>query len=210
LKHENVKAGSNFNPQENVHLGLPSREYMKRPEKEWPQTSMGDNVTIRSGTIIYCDVSIGDDFQSGHNVIIREKTRIKDRVLVGTNTIIEGRTVIGNDVSIQSSVYIPLDTIIEDRVFIGPCAVLTNDKYPIRKKRPLKGPTIRKGASIGANSTILPGIVIGEGAMVAAGAVVTKDVPGWKMAIGVPARIVDLPDDLKTMNLIGEGGGRED
>ncbi len=203
MKHKNVKAGSNFNHPENVHLGLPSREYMKRPEEEWPRTSMGDNVTIRDGTIIYCGVSIGDDFQSGHNVIIREKTRIKDRVLVGTNTIIEGRTVIGNDVSIQSSVYIPLDTIIEDRVFIGPCAVLTNDKYPIRKKRPLKGPTIRKGASIGANSTILPGIEIGEGAMVAAGAVVTKDVPGWKMAIGVPAKIVDLPDDLKTMNLIG-------
>lgn len=204
MRCKNVKVGSNFNPQEGIYLGLASREYVKRPENEWPPTIIGDNATIRRGTVIYCDVSIGDNFQSGHNVLIREKTHIKNCVLVGTNTIIEGSTRIGNNVSIQSSVYIPLNTVIEDRVFIGPCAVLTNDKYPIRQKGSLKGPTIRKGASIGANCTILPGIEIGEGAMIAAGAVVTKDVPEWKMAVGVPAKISDLPDDLKTANLIGD------
>jgi acetyltransferase-like isoleucine patch superfamily enzyme len=59
---------------------------------------------------------------------------------------------------------------------------------------------IRKSASIGANSTILPGIEIGEGAMVAAGALVTKDVPAWKLAIGAPAKIVELPASLKERN----------
>ena len=94
------------------------------------------------------------------------------------------------------------ETVIEDHVFIGPCAVLTNDKYPIRNKSELKGPILRKGASIGANSTILPGVEIGEGAMVAAGALVTRDVPDWKLAIGFPAKFKDIPEDLKTLNNI--------
>ena len=64
------------------------------------------------------------------------------------------------------------------------------------------GPVLRKGASIGANATILPGVEIGEGAMVAAGALVTHDVPAWKLAIGFPAKIEDLPDDLKQLNSI--------
>jgi len=109
---------------------------------------------------------------------------------------------VGSNVSIQGNVYIPTNTTIEDNVFIGPCAVLANDKYPVRKKYDLKGPILRKGASIGANSTILPGIEIGEGAMVAAGALVTKDVQAWKLAIGTPAKIVEMPDDFKVLNII--------
>ena len=80
--------------------------------------------------------------------------------------------------------------------------MLTNDKYPIRKDYELRGPTLSKGASIGANAVILPGVKIGEGAIVAAGACVTRDVPDWKLAIGFPAEIKDLPDDLRTMNAI--------
>lgn len=114
--------------------------------------------------------------------------------------VIDGNTSIGNNVSIQTNAYIPTNTNIDDNVFIGPLAVPTNDKYPIRKHFELTGPILRKGASIGANSTILPGIEIGEGAMVAAGAVVTKNVPPWKLAIGSPAKIMDMPDDLMNLN----------
>ncbi len=123
-------------------------------------------------------------------------------MLIGTNSVIDGGTTIGDHVSIQSNVYIPTNTIIEDNVFLGPCASLANDKYPIRVKYDLKGPVLRKGASVGANATLLPGIEIGEGAMVAAGAVVTKDVPAWKLAIGSPARIKELPEALLTLNRI--------
>jgi acetyltransferase-like isoleucine patch superfamily enzyme len=87
-------------------------------------------------------------------------------------------------------------------VFIAPCVVFTNDKYPIRKKCKLKGAMVGWGASIGANSTILPNIKIGEGAMVAAGAVVTKDVPPWRLAIGNPAMITDLPMGTRKPNRI--------
>jgi acetyltransferase-like isoleucine patch superfamily enzyme len=163
---------------------------------------VGDNAVIRSHSVIYRNVVIGNNLRTGHGVLIREGTRIGDDVLIGTGTVIDGHTSIGSHVSIQSRAYIPTNTVIEDYVFIGPCAVLTNDKYPVRKDYELRGPTLSKGASIGANAVILPGVKIGEGAMVAAGACVTRDVPDWKLAIGFPAEVRDLPDDLKVMNAI--------
>ena len=66
----------------------------------------------------------------------------------------------------------------------------------------LRGPVLRKGASLGANTTILPGVEVGEGAMVAAGALVTKDMPAWKLAIGCPAKFVELPESLRSLNRI--------
>ena len=195
---------------ESVILGYPdgsildeiASKNMKIEDYEYIGTVIMDNAIIRPNSIIYCKVTIGNNLRTGHNILIRENTTIGDKVLIGTNTIIDGNTTIGSNVSIQGNVYIPTNTTIEDNVFIGPCAVLANDKYPIRKKHDLKGPVIRKGASIGANSTILPGIEIGEGAMVAAGALVTKDVPPWKLAIGTPVRVIDMPEDLKVLNMI--------
>jgi acetyltransferase-like isoleucine patch superfamily enzyme len=181
---------------EPVTLGFPSRENLSR--KGFRGTTIGKNALLRSGTIIYCDVSIGNDFQTGHNVVIRESTRIGERVAIGTATVIEGHTTIGDDVRLQSMVYIPTETHIGNHVFIGPNSVLTNDRYPPRNIGGLKGPTVRDGAAIGANVTILPGICIGEGALVAAGAVVTRDVPDRMLAIGSPARFKDLPAKLCT------------
>jgi acetyltransferase-like isoleucine patch superfamily enzyme len=180
---------------ENITIGVKYKIRSKPP-------IIGKNALIRSNSIIYNDVEIGKNFKTGHGITIREKTTIGDNVLIGTNSIIEGHSSIGNDVSIQSNVYIPTNTIIEDYVFIGPCACFTNDKYPIRVDFDLKGPVIRRGASIGANSTFLSNIEIGEGAMVAAGAIVTMDVPEYFLAIGAPARIKPLPKHLKKLNKI--------
>ena len=141
---------------ENVTIGLKYKMRSKPP-------IIGKNALIRSNSIVYNDVEIGNNFKTGHGVTIREKTTIGNDVLVGTNTVIEGHCTIGNNVSIQSNVYIPTNTIIEDYVFIGPCACFTNDKYPIRVDFNLKGPVIKRGASIGANSTFLSNIEIGEG-----------------------------------------------
>jgi acetyltransferase-like isoleucine patch superfamily enzyme len=163
---------------------------------------IGKNAVIRSNSVIYDDTEIGDNFKTGHGVVIRENTKIGDNALIGTNSIIEGHCTLGNNISIQSNVYIPTNTIIEDYVFMGPCVCITNDKYPIRIDFDLKGPVIRRGASIGANSTFLSGIEVGEGAMVAAGAIVTHDIPPYYLAIGAPARIKPLPDKLKTLNKI--------
>jgi acetyltransferase-like isoleucine patch superfamily enzyme len=176
---------------EPVTLGFPSREKMGRTG--FTGTIIGKDAVLRPGTILYCDVIIGDRFQSGHNVIVRERTRIGDRVSIGTATIVEGTTTIGSDVNLQSMVYIPRHTTIGDHVFIGPNAVLTNDRYPPSGIGGLKGPVIRDNAAVGAHATILPGVCIGEGALVAAGAIVTRDVPAEKLAIGAPARIRELP-----------------
>jgi acetyltransferase-like isoleucine patch superfamily enzyme len=177
---------------EPVIIGFPSRENIGKIG--FMGSTIGHNAVLRSGTIIYCDVIIGDNFQSGHNTLIREKTCIGDRTAIGTATVIDGNTRIGNDVSLQSMVYIPTDTTIGDHVFIGPNAVLTNDRYP--PSGCLKGPIIKTGAAIGANTTILPGVCIGEGAFVAAGSIVTRDVPDHMMAIGSPARIKELPKEM--------------
>lgn len=183
------KVGKNSKIMGNVVIGFPKEEYIGLEDFEG--AVIGEGAIIRTNTVIYCEVRIGKNFRTGHNVVIRERTVIGDDVLVGTNTIIDGETKIGNRVKIQSNVYIPRRTIIENDVFIGPNAVLTNDKYPPSPN--LKGPIIKRGARIGANCTILPGVRVGEEAMIAAGAVVTKDVPPRKLAIGVPAKIVDLP-----------------
>jgi len=191
----NYKKGRDCYLSEDVKLGIPSREWIGK--EECPGTTIGKNAFIRSGTNIYCEVTIGDEFQTGHNVLIREKTTIKNGVTIGTASIIEGHCTIGNNVSIQSMVYIPTNTIIGNNVFIGPNAVFTNDLYP-PSDNALKGPIFKDNVSIGANATILPGITLGEGSLVAAGAVVTKDVPSGMLAVGNPARFRKLPEGYRT------------
>lgn len=166
-------------------------------QEDFPGARIGDNAVLRSGTIIYCDVEIGDGFQCGHTVLIRERMRIGKNTAVGSSSVIEGYGSIGDEVRIQSMVFVPTHTEIGNHVFIGPAAVLTNDRYPPTGKPELKGPVIGDFAVIGAHATVLPGIRIGEGAAVAAGAVVTRDVPAGKMAVGVPATLRDIPPEMR-------------
>tara|TARA_E500000305_G_scaffold109017_1_gene112935 strand:- start:12961 stop:13425 length:465 start_codon:yes stop_codon:yes gene_type:complete len=108
------------------------------------------------------------------------------------NTLIESDVVIGDRVTVKSGVQLWDGTRVGDDVLIGPNATLTNDLMPRSKRYPGKynGITIESGASIGANATILPGILIGKRAMVGAGAVVTRDVPANAIVIGNPAKVI--------------------
>lgn len=124
--------------------------------------------------------------------VILSGAKIGKNCNICAHTLIENDVVIGHDVTIKSGVFIWDGTIIEDEVFIGPSVTFTNDKRPRSKQYPdsfLKT-TIKKGASLGANSTILPGLVLGEYCMVGAGSVVTKDVPAFALVVGNPAKIV--------------------
>jgi acetyltransferase-like isoleucine patch superfamily enzyme len=112
--------------------------------------------------------------------------------------VVEHHVTIGNGVRIHTQAFVPEFTVLEDGCWIGPNVVLTNAKYPVSPnvKDSLIGPTIRKGAKIGANSTILPGVVVGENALVGAGSVVVRDVPDGAVVVGNPARVIGQIADL--------------
>lgn len=188
-----VRLGKHCHVDDDVSLGCAFGDH-GRP------TVIGDDATIRSGSVIYADVEVGDRLTTGHNVLLRERSRLGDDVLVGTNAVIDGRVSVGSRVSFQTGVYVPPETTIGDDVFVGPGAVLTNDPYPIRTAAELDGPTIEAHASIGANATVLPGVTIGSGAFVAAGSVVTRDVPPRTLAVGTPAESRELPAALEGGN----------
>ena len=190
-----VQLGENCLVQDNVTLGL-----AYRPEAGPLITS--DNCIFRSFTTIYGDVRLGEGVQTGHYVLVRERTEIGSFVTIGSGVIIDGHVRVGSFVKLESNVYIPTHTTIGDYVFIGPSAVLTNDRYPLRRRDEYQpaGPVIEDSVTIGANSTILPGVRLGEGAMVAAGSVVTRDVPAWHLAMGSPARFSRLSANLTEKN----------
>ncbi len=113
---------------------------------------------------------------------------------------IENDVVVGDRVTVKCGVQLWDGLRIESDVFIGPNATFTNDRFPRSKVYPQAFPVtqLQRGASIGANATILPGLTIGQHAMVAAGAVVTKDVPAHALVAGNPARILRYLDDATT------------
>ena len=155
-------------------------------------TTIGEDSVIRSHTVIYAGNVIGAHFQTGNKVNIRESNRIGNNVSIGTLSVIEHHVDIADNVRIHTQVFIPEFSILEEGCWVGPNVVFTNAKYPLSPgvKDSLVGPIIKKGAKIGANSTILPGVVIGENALVGAGSVVAKDVPAGAVVVGNPARVI--------------------
>lgn len=164
---------------------------------------IGDNAVIRSNTVIYSNTSIGKDLQTGHNVVIREENKIGDNFNIWNNSTVDYGCLIGDNVKIHNNVYVAQYTTIEDDVFLAPGVIIANDRHPLCAKC-MKGPTIKKGARIGVNSTLLPHIVIGENALVGAGSVVTKDVPKDAVVCGNPARVVTEVRSLKCKTKIKE------
>jgi acetyltransferase-like isoleucine patch superfamily enzyme len=192
----------------NVVLGFPSRTEVTESVSQGRsvhdllgrcQLIIGRNCVIRSGTCIYSDVSIGDDVSFGHNAMVRENVRIGKNTLIGTGVVIDGSCQIGERVSMQTGGYICTNSTIENSVFLGPHAVFTNDKYVAQKKTKLVGPTVRRGASIGANSLLMPAVEIGEGSVIGAQSLVTCDIPPRSIYVGIPAKeLKSVPADWRT------------
>jgi acetyltransferase-like isoleucine patch superfamily enzyme len=163
---------------------------------------LGAHAKIRSGSVIYGDVTAGDYFETGHHVLIRAETMIGNHVVVGTNTVIEGRVTIGDFVKIEANCFIPTHCTLGNRIFLGPGVTILNDRYPLKQRaayRP-EGCTIDDNATIGGGAVLLPGVRIGSGSFVAAGAVVTKDIPPDRLVVGVPGRVRPLPAGLREPN----------
>ena len=140
--------------------------------------------------------TIGQGTRVWQYVVILPGAKIGRDCNVCAHTLIEGDVIIGDRVTIKSGVFLWDGTRIADEVFIGPNATFTNDPLPRSKAYPeaFQGIVVAKGASIGANATILPGVLVGEYAMVGAGAVVTQDVPPYAVVVGNPARVIRMLD----------------
>jgi acetyltransferase-like isoleucine patch superfamily enzyme len=197
--YPNVKLGPDANIGEYVIIGVPPRG---RDLGEL-ETHIGPNAIIRSHSVIYAGNKIGANFQCGHGVMIRELNDIGANVSVGTHSIIEHHVTIKDGVRIHSNTFIPEYSVLEEGAWVGPNVVFTNAAYPLSPsaKDSLKGPHLHPGAKIGANATLLPGVVIGRNALIGAGAGVTHDVPDGKVAAGNPARIIKDISDLDAYRL---------
>jgi acetyltransferase-like isoleucine patch superfamily enzyme len=140
---------------------------------------------------------IGEGTRIWQFVVVLDGAKIGRNCNICANALVEGGVVLGDNVTVKSGVFLWEGTIIEDDVFIGPNATFTNDSMPRSKVYPdaFEGITVKKGASVGANATLLPGITIGEYAMIGAGSVVTRDVPPYAVVIGNPAKIIRVMNE---------------
>lgn len=184
--HPNVSLGEDVVIEDFCIIGLPFKGMNNI------QTIIGSGSIIRAGTYIYAGNQIGKNFQTGNKANIRELNQIGDDVSIGTLSVIEHHINIGNNVRIHSQVFVPEYSTLENDCWIGPNAVLTNARYPkhVAVKEELKGPLIGSNAKIGANSTILPGVVIGKNSLIGAGCVVTKHVAPDTIVVGNPAKVL--------------------
>jgi acetyltransferase-like isoleucine patch superfamily enzyme len=186
--HDNVLIGPGAVVEDYCILGAPPRGARDGEL----QTTLGEGAIIRSHTVIYAGNVIGRHFQTGNKVNIRESNRIGDNVSIGTLSVIEHHVEIADNVRIHTQAFIPEYSVLEEGCWIGPNVVFTNAKYPLSPgvKARLSAPVVRKGAKIGANATLLPGVIIGENALVGAGAVVVRDVAPGTVVAGNPARVI--------------------
>lgn len=185
-----IKIGRDYFADDNVVIG-----YMTGREIEDLATVIGDGFYLRTGTVIYAGSRIGKNLQTGHNAVIREQNNIGDDLSIWNNSVIDYGCHIGNRVRIHNNVYVAQHTTIEDDVFLAPGVIIANDPHPICTLC-MKGPTIKKGARIGVNVTLMSHITIGEHALVGAGSTVVEDVPPKAVVIGNPGKVIKNVDDL--------------
>lgn len=192
--YPNVKLGKNVIVEDFCIIGVPPRGF--QPGEL--ETVVGDNATIRSHSIVYAGNIIGNNFQTGNKANIRESNNIGNNVSIGTLSVVEHHVSIEDNVRIHTQVFIPEYSKLCEGCWIGPNVVLTNAKFPMSPdvKNSLIGATVLRGAIVGANSTLMPGVRIGEEAIIGAGSVVVKDVDTKDVVVGNPAKKIKTRDDL--------------
>ena len=150
------------------------------------------NYFVHESSYVDEPCEIGEGTKIWHFSHIMTGCKIGDKCNIGQNVVISPDVIIGNNVKIQNNVTVYTGVICEDDVFLGPSMVFTNVINPrshVSRKSEYRKTLVKKGASIGANATIVCGYEIGRYAFIGAGAVVTKDIPDFAMVVGNPARI---------------------
>ena len=156
---------------------------------------------IHTTAIIDAGAIIGNGTRIWHFCHVMPQAVIGTNCILGQNVFVDNNVIIGNGVKIQNNVSVYNGVVFEEDVFIGPSVVFTNVINPrsfIDRKKEFKTTRVQKGASIGANATIICGVTIGEYAMIGAGAVITKDVPAYALLVGNPGRQVGWVSEAGT------------
>jgi len=168
-------------------------------QEELPPLELGPGTVVSTGAIVFAGTRIGARVIVGDQACVRERCGLGDDVVVGRGSLVENDTTVGARTKIQAMVYVTAYTTVEEDVFLAPCVQTSNDNFMGRTERRhdlRKGPTIRRGARVGAGAVLCPAVEIGEEAFVGAGAVVVKDVPPRVVVVGNPARVLrDVPPD---------------
>ena len=193
--YPNVLIGRNTEIFEGCVIGKPPSKVKSTARAT--KSSLG-NVVIGADSILcphvvlYAEVKIGQRVILGDNCSIREQCKIGDDCIIARNVSVNYNTVIGDRVKIMDNTHITGDMVIEDDVFISVLVSTTNDNSMGAKgwHDGIKGPVIRRFATIGAGSNLLPNVEVGVNAIVGAGALVTKSIPDYKVAMGIPAKVV--------------------
>jgi acetyltransferase-like isoleucine patch superfamily enzyme len=170
-------------------------------QEELSPLELGPGTIVSTGAIVFAGTRLGARVIVGDQACVRERCLVGDDVVLGRGTLVENDTTIGSLTKIQADAYITAYSTLEDQVFIAPRVITTNDNFMGRteKRHALrKGPTIRRGARVGAGAVLCPAVEIGEEAFVGAGAVVVKDVPPNVVVVGNPAQVLRevRPDEL--------------
>ena len=180
---------------------LSPRSTAKR--EELPPLELGAGTVISTGAVVFAGTRIGAGVIVGDQACVRERCEIGDDVVIGRGSLVENDTNVGARTKIQAMAYVTAYATLEEDVFIAPCVQTSNDNLMGRTERRhelRKGPTIRRGARVGAGAVLCPSVEIGEEAFVGAGTVVVEDVPPRVVVVGNPARVLrDVsPDEMLT------------
>jgi acetyltransferase-like isoleucine patch superfamily enzyme len=192
--HPGSRIGANVRIDDNSIIGkLPlssPRSIFKAPASLKPAV-IGDNCQIGANVIIYAQCEIGPRNLIADLATIRENVTIGELNIIGRGVCVENFVTIGSRNKFETNCYITAYSEIADYCFVAPCVATSNDNYMARdpeRFQHFKGVTLKRGARVGVNATILPGKVLEEDACVAGGAVVSRDVPAGKVVLGSPAK----------------------
>ena len=193
--HPDSMIGNNVRIDDNTVIGkLPMKAALSAVTKEQTLTScviaddcmIGAMVVIYRGCILHSKVMVAD------MASLREDVEIGEYTIIGRGVTVENKVRVGSRCKLETEAYITALSEIGDGCFIAPEVTFTNDNFLGRTKERFKfhkGVTMKRGARIGANVTVLPGLTLGEDALVAAGSIVTRDVPARKIVLGSPAKV---------------------
>ncbi len=194
--YENVHIGRNSFIGAQCILGERLPDYLEKKTYNNPTLSIGRGSRIRSGTIIYADCVMGENFQTGHRAVIREQSIFGNNCAFGTLSQSDGHVKVGNNCRFHNNVFISTYTTIEDDVHFYPLACTVDSLHPPCQKG-REGPYFERGVIVGAKALILPRVRIGTGCVIAGGSIVTGDAPPNSVLVGSPARVVKKRDEVR-------------